>query len=237
MEDYLHALHAPSRNKAMRDINPTEEELNAQVEGLTKKRETLARDVDVEAYVKARRELRLAEADIDGGLADESLGRMLKQEIAKLSRMASVRDYLDTVDKLRALRNVKPFVGDNTALSGMSNAEADEIIAKAKKQGTEKALTAISSMVDTIHTAKTRELFVSAGLEKPETIAAWNAKYEHYVPLHRDEVGGGAAHRPRLQYPGRESKRATGSNREVTHSSVCMVLFLSMGVTVQLVTC
>lgn len=88
----------------------------------------------MEEYVKTRRELRLAEADIDDGLADESLGRMLKQDIAKLNKMASVRDYLDTVDKLRALRNVKPFVGDNTALSGMSNAEATAIIAKAKKR-------------------------------------------------------------------------------------------------------
>lgn len=191
VEDYLHALHAPSRNAAMREINPTEAELTDQTEALTAKREALAKDVDVKEYVKVRRELRVAEADIDDGLSDESLGRMLKQDIAKLKKMANVRDYLDTVEKLRALRIVKPFNGDNTALSGMSNAEADAIIAKAKRQGKEKALTGIASMIDTI-TTKTREIFVEAGLEKPETIAAWNAKYEHYVPLYRDQVAAPA---------------------------------------------
>lgn len=203
----------------MREISPTEAELTDQTEALTAKREALAKDVDVEEYVKIRRELRLAEADIDDGLADESLGRMLKQDIAKLKKMASVRDYLDTVDKLRALRIVKPFNGDNTALSGMSNTEAAAIIAKAKKDGTEKALAGISGMVDTHITTKTRELFVSGGLEKAETIEAWNAKYEHYVPLDRDEVGGSSM--PRIgqgfNIRGRESKRAIGSNWEVTH--------------------
>jgi hypothetical protein len=29
---------------------------------------------------------------------------------------------------------------------------------------------------------------MDAGLETPETIQKWNEKYEHYVPLHRDEV-------------------------------------------------
>lgn len=60
-------------------------------------------------------------------------------------------------------------------------------------------------------TNKTREIFVEADLEKAETIEAWNAKYEPYVPLHRDEVGGSSM--PRIgqgfNIRGRESKRAT----------------------------
>lgn len=219
VEDYLHALHAPSRNAAMRAINPTEEELKAQTQALEAQRDGLANDADVKDYVKARRELRQAEADIEDGIADESLGRMIKQEIAQLKKMASVTNYIDAVDKLRALRNVKPFEGDNTALSGMSNAESKAILAKIDGNGSKRAMERISALVDSI-TSKTRQIFIDSGLERPETIEAWNKQYEHYVPLHRDEVGGGTG-MPRVgqgfNIREKESKRATGSNREVTH--------------------
>jgi hypothetical protein len=79
------------------------------------------------------------------------------------------------------LRLVKPFRGDNTALSGMSNAEIDA-------NGTRKALERVSAIIDAI-TSKTRQIFIDSGLETPETIEKWTEKYEHYVPLHRDEVG------------------------------------------------
>ncbi|MBA4143459.1 MAG: hypothetical protein H0X43_10765 [Nitrosospira sp.] len=40
---------------------------------------------------------------------------------------------------------------------------------------------------------------MAGGLEPPATIAAWEAKYEHYVSLHRDEVGGaGSIPSPKL---------------------------------------
>ncbi|SEP38695.1 hypothetical protein SAMN05216316_2725 [Nitrosovibrio sp. Nv6] len=117
----------------------------------------------------------------------------MKQEIAKLRQTPTVKDYVRTVEKLRALSGVKPFEGDNTALSGMSNAESAKIISDAKKRGRDKALERVSALVDGI-TTKTRKIITEAGLETPETIAAWNEKYEHYVPLHRDEVSGNSAH-------------------------------------------
>lgn len=43
--------------------------------------------------------------------------------------MASVTDYIDALEKLKALRLVKTFVGDNNFLSGMSNHEAKAILA------------------------------------------------------------------------------------------------------------
>lgn len=218
VEDYLHALHAPSRNAAMREINPTEQELKDKTDALASKRDALAIDPDVKEYVKLRRELRQAEADIEDGLADESLVRMVKGDIARLKKMASVTDYMDALDKLKALRLVKPFVGDNTALSGMSNDESKAILAKIDANGSRKALERISAIVESI-TSKTRQIYIDAGLEKAETIAAWNEKYDHYVPLHRDEVGGNTM--PRIgqgfNIRGRESKRAVGSNREATN--------------------
>lgn len=218
VEDYLHALHAPSRNAAMREINPTEQELKDKTDALASKRDALAIDPDVKEYVKLRREQRQADADVEDGLADESLVRMVKGDIARLKKMASVTDYIDALDKLKALRLVKPFMGDNTALSGMSNAESKTILAKIDANGSRKALERISAIVESI-TSKTRQIYIDAGLEKAETIAAWNEKYDHYVPLHRDEVGGNTM--PRIgqgfNIRGRESKRAVGSSRDVTN--------------------
>jgi len=218
VEEYLHALHAPSRNAAMREINPTAAELQDRTDKLSARRDALVNDPDVAEYLKLRRELRQAEGDIEDGIADATLPVMIRMDIMKLKKTPSVNDYTGTLDELRALRLVKPFEGDNTALSGMSNEEAAAVLAKIDANGTRKALERVSAIVDGI-TSKTRQIFMDAGLETPETIQAWNEKYEHYVPLHRDEVGGDS-NMPRIgqgfNIRGRESKRATGSNREVT---------------------
>jgi hypothetical protein len=73
VQEFLHARHAPSRNKAMREINPTEAELKARTEALERKRDGLAKDPDVAVWLKLRRELRQAEGDVKDGIADESL--------------------------------------------------------------------------------------------------------------------------------------------------------------------
>jgi hypothetical protein len=141
--------------------------------GAEKKRDSLAKDADVAEYLKLRRELRQAEADNEDGAADESLARAIKQDIARLKKMASVTDYVDALDKLKALRLVKPFQGDNTALSGMSNAESAAVLAKIDANGTRKALERISAIVRGI-TSATRQISIDSGLEKPETIEKWN---------------------------------------------------------------
>lgn len=218
VEKYLHALHAPSRNAAMREINPTVSELKAQISSLETQRDSLSKDADVQRFLKERRDLRQAEADIEDGIADESLARMIKNELAQLKRLPNVKDYTEALDKLKALRLVKPFQGDNTALSGMSDKEAKAILAKADQNGTRKALDSVSALVDSI-TSRTRQIYVESGLEKADAIDAWNNKYEHYVPLHRDEVSGNTM--PRVgqgfNIRGKESKRATGSTKDVTN--------------------
>jgi hypothetical protein len=101
VEEYLHALHAPSRNAAMREINPTETELKDRVDRLTAKRDSLANDVDVAEYLRLRRELREAQGDIEDGIADESLARAIQADIAQLKKTANVKDYADAMDELR----------------------------------------------------------------------------------------------------------------------------------------
>lgn len=217
VEEYLHALHAPSRNAAMKEINPTEPELKTQISTLEKQRDSLAKDRDVARFVKLRRELRQAQADVEDGIADESLVRGLQSDIAQIRQQQNVKDYAEALDKLKTLRLVKPFNGDNTALSGMSNDKAKAILAKADKDGTRAKLDKVSAIVDAI-TARTRQIYVDGGLEKADAINAWNQKYEHYVPLHRDEVAGHTM--PKVgqgfNIRGKESKRATGSTKQVT---------------------
>lgn len=217
VEDFLHALHAPSRNAAMHEINPTADELKAKTDALTAERDSLASDPNVKEFLRLRKELRSAEADIEDGVADESLATMIRNEIAQLRKLDPVKDYANALDKLKGLRVIKPFTGDNTALSGMSNAESKAILDKIDANGTRKALDKISAIVDTI-TSKTRQIYAESGLEKADAMEAWDKKYEHYVPLHRDEVSGGTMPKTGQGFNirGKESKRATGSNKQVT---------------------
>lgn len=217
VEDYLHALHAPSRNAAMKEINPTADELKEKVDALTAERDSLASDPNVKEFLRLRKELRSAEADIEDGVADESLATMINRELAQIRKLEPVKNYASALDKLKGLRVIKPFTGDNTALSGMSDAQSKAILAKIDANGTRKALDKISAIVDTI-TSRTRQIYAESGLETADAMEAWDKKYEHYVPLHRDEVSGGTMPKTGQGFNirGRESKRATGSNKEVT---------------------
>ena len=217
VEEYLLAKHAPSRNAAMREINPTAPELEVMRAEQEAIRDELADNENVQAFIRARRELREAQAEVDDGIADESAVERIQSNLSAIQRVQEVRDYTRAIDRLRALRNITPYSGDNTALSGMSDRQAKAVIEKAGKDGKAADLERISAMIDAI-TSQTRRIYTESGLEKPETIAAWEAKYEHYVPLHRDEVGEGLpAVGQGFNIRGRESKRATGSEREVTN--------------------
>ena len=79
-------------------------------------------------------------------------------------------------------------------------------------------LTAMAKRVDEI-TAGTRQLLVTEGLEKQETIDAWEGAYKHYVPMFRDEAEAGQPHPVGngMSVRGSASKRAVGSTKEVTN--------------------
>ena len=216
-EEYVNAKDAPDRNREMKDRNPTAAELDAMQADVAAQRDAVAGDENVRDYIARRRELRQAEADVEDGLADQTLVDMTKSEIAALRKEQAVRDYSTAIDRIKALQSIKPFVGDNTALSGMSDTKAEDVIAKARQGGSIEALERVSAAVDAI-TAKTRQILVENGLAKPEEIAAWEAAYPHYVPRFRDDVAEGMPHPVGTGFNvrGRESKRATGSTKEVT---------------------
>ncbi len=76
----------------------------------------------------------------------------------------------------------------------------------------------LARRVDAI-TKGTREMLVGEGLEKAETVAAWEGAYKHYVPLFKDEAAETPGHPvgSGFSVKGGASKRAMGSNKAATN--------------------
>ncbi|MDN6323443.1 MAG: hypothetical protein L0J73_12440, partial [Halomonas sp.] len=103
--------------------------------------------------------------------------------------------------------------------SGMANAEAAAIMQEAEASGKRLRLERLAAIVDDM-LAHRREIIREGGLESSETLDAWDASYEYYVPLKgwaNDEdipVGQDGAGRMRsgrgYEIGGRETKTALG---------------------------
>lgn len=108
--------------------------------------------------------------------------------------------------------------GTNTKGVLMTNQAARDYLA-AVIPARKVVLDAMAKRVDAI-TAGTRALLVSEGLEKQSTIDAWEAVYQNYVPMFRDEAENGTPSHPTgsgFTVKGPSSQRATGSTKEVTN--------------------
>ncbi|EOG3023471.1 hypothetical protein ACK86P_005024, partial [Salmonella enterica] len=66
--------------------------------------------------------------------------------------------------------------------SGMTNAEAAEIMDRVRRSGKQAQYDRLAGIVDDM-LARRRELIKSAGLESEGTVDAWQDTYKHYVPL------------------------------------------------------
>lgn len=169
----------------------------------------------------------IKDAGLDIDRVDEFLhARHAKEANAQLRKINPTEDELEqriaeaaeSGDFVLASRlaNHKPYEGDNSALSGMSDAEARAVMAKARADGKFDALEDIGRRVDEI-TAARRDLLVSSGLEKRGTIAAWENAYQHYVPLKREGKGDALPRRGKGYDTRGKEKRRAGSNRAVEH--------------------
>lgn len=105
--------------------------------------------------------------------------------------------------------------GKNSKGVLMTTQAAQDYIANLPTE-TRLKMEALAQKVDAI-TKGTRDLLVSEGLEKQETIDAWNAAYKHYAPLFREDVDDGRPHSVGTGFSvrGDASKRATGSDKKV----------------------
>lgn len=116
------------------------------------------------------------------------------------------------------LKRRNPKREDNKALSGMTDARADEILNQhAGNQSTQ----AIGTKVDQMNTERMQEL-VEDELLTPEEAKAWTTNYKHYVPLHRSDIASeGLPRRGRgFDVRGKESKLRAGSTREVDYENM-----------------
>ena len=97
--------------------------------------------------------------------------------------------------------------------SGMDTADARAYL-EALTPEKRRAYEALAKRVDAIN-AKTRQILVGYELESPDTVKAWEAAYQNYVPLHREEMEQGHGIGQGFSVRGPHTKRAKGSSRTV----------------------
>ncbi len=171
-----------------------------------------------EAITQAGREIderfdaRLAETLMPGRVAYRTQ-TFLEREVTPLLRMMArmkvtqteLGDFLHAraaPERNTQIAKVNPDMPDGGAGSNsqgllLTTAAAQQYIADLPA-GRRRQLEELAAKVDAI-TKGTRELLVTEGLEKAETIKAWEGAYKHYVPMFREDIefggsgGGGAA--------------------------------------------
>lgn len=96
--------------------------------------------------------------------------------------------------------------------SGMTNAEAAEIMQRVRNSGKQAQYDRLAGIIDDM-LARRRELIREAGLEESGVVDAWQNAYRYYVPLKGQDVDG-VVSQPRtgkgFTIGGRESRQAMG---------------------------
>lgn len=150
---------------------------------------------------------------------------LLKSMAANKVDMAELSDYLHArgaEERNAQIAKVNPDLPDGGAGKNSKGVLMTTQAAKDYLDGispTRKmVLDAMAKRVDAI-TAGTRKLLVAEGLEKQETIDAWEKAYKNYVPMFRDEAESGNPHPQGTGFAvkGSASRRATGSTKQVTN--------------------
>lgn len=148
---------------------------------------------------------------------------LLEQMARSKVTMPELSDYLlarhapERNAQISKVNDKMPDGGAGTNSQGvrMTTQAATDYIANLPTE-TRRKMEALAQNVDAI-TKGTRDLLVSEGLEKQETIDAWNAAYKNYAPLFREDVDDGRPHSVGTGFSvrGDSSKRATGSDKKV----------------------
>lgn len=134
--------------------------------------------------------------------------RLSKVSMPELERFLHARH---AKERNAAMAKVNPGMRGNDALSGMSDAEAAQVLA-----GATPALMRLAARVDAMIEG-TRDLMVNSGLESQDTIDTLRGAYKHYVPLYREDMQaeGRPAIGQGMSVRGSLLKRATGSDAGV----------------------
>ena len=173
------------------------------------------------------------------GAIDDALDVYLQEELFHGRTAKTVQDFLDTElkpllanmvrlqvtipqfeeylharhaeERNAQIAAINPDLPDGG--SGMPTQAARDYLA-GLEQGKRNAFEALAVQVDAIN-SKTRQELIAYGLESPDTIQTWEGVYEHYVPLHRDDMEGGPGTGQGFSVRGPATKRAMGSRRQV----------------------
>jgi len=141
---------------------------------------------------------------------------LMKSMQARKVDMADFEEYLwarHAEERNIQIAKINPAMQDGG--SGMTTQDARDYLANLTPVQSAN-YQALAAKVDAI-LKNSRQRLISYGLETPETIAAWEGAYQHYVPLMREDMdnGFGNGSGQGFSVKGNASKRATGSNRAV----------------------
>jgi len=165
----------------------------------------------------------LREELYQGRVADRT-ERFLETELKPLLKemrdagitIAALDEYLHArhaEERNLAMQRINQARPNNDALSGMSTADANKILAAATP-----AMKALGPRID-LMIAGTRDLMEISGIESAADVDALRLSYADYVPLHRDEDHPDSRTAIGLGYSvkGTSVKRALGSEKRATN--------------------
>ncbi|EPW5519823.1 LPD38 domain-containing protein [Escherichia coli] len=155
------------------------------------------------------------------GKAENDLNVMKERYVQPLAKLladykiaqADLDEYLyarHAPERNAHIAKINPKMPDGG--SGMTNAEAAEIMQRVRNSGKQAQYDRLAGIVDDM-LARRRELIREAGLEESGVVDAWQNAYRYYVPLKGQDVDG-VVSLPRtgkgFTIGGRESRQAMG---------------------------
>ena len=155
------------------------------------------------------------------GKAENDLNVMKERYVQPLAKLladykiaqADLDEYLyarHAPERNAHIAKINPKMPDGG--SGMTNAEAVEIMQRVRNSGKQAQYDRLAGIVDDM-LARRRELIREAGLEESGVVDAWQNAYRYYVPLKGQDVDG-VVSLPRtgkgFTIGGRESRQAMG---------------------------
>lgn len=155
------------------------------------------------------------------GKAENDLNAMKERYIQPLAKLlaqydipqSALDEYLyarHAPERNAHIAKINPKMPDGG--SGMTNAEAADIMDKVRRSGKQAQYDRLAGIVDDM-LARRRELITSGGLENEGVVDAWQKAYKHYVPLKGQDADGTVPRTGRgFVISGKESKMAMGRN-------------------------
>lgn len=156
------------------------------------------------------------------GKAENDLNAMKERYVKPLAKLlaeydipqSALDDYLyarHAPERNLHIAKINPKMPDGG--SGMTNAQAADIMDRVRRSGKQAQYDRLAGIVDDM-LARRRELITEAGLEDKGTVDAWQKAYRYYVPLKGQDTDGVVLPRTGKGFviSGRESKQAMGRN-------------------------